>query len=215
MKWILRIVGLLAVAVAGLLAYGYWYASSHGALSIFVDDVSDAQRTHPIVPVELSFLDGSGAVLATAAGTNPSGGIFLTSPPEYACHAVEERASFDTAAREAWQRCFDSAVTLGAHVDSPGDVGRRPYGAMLAAARAAVVRRIPRRLVALVGPAASRRRQAPHAVQRVPPDRRRGLSTPGMSRPPHPLKPPSRVSRRRAVRRAREALRQAMEELRD
>lgn len=108
MKWILGIVALVAVAAAGLLAYGYSYASSHGALSMFVDDISDPQRSHPIVPVELSFLDASGAVLATAAGTDPSGGIFLTSPQEYACHAVEERAAFDAVAREAWQRCFEA-----------------------------------------------------------------------------------------------------------
>src|SRR3954469_3609408 len=108
MKWLATFVALLAVVAAGLLAYGYWQASSHGALSMFVVDVADPQRTHPVVPVDLMFRDGSGAVLATAAGTDPSGGIFLTSPPEYACHAAEQRAAVDDAARAEWDRCFEA-----------------------------------------------------------------------------------------------------------
>jgi hypothetical protein len=107
MKWLGYVLALLAIVGAGLMAYGYWYASTHGALSIFVMDVSDPQRTHPLVPVELTFRDAAGTVLATAAGIDPSGGTFLTSPPEYACHAAEERAAVNAAARPEWDRCFE------------------------------------------------------------------------------------------------------------
>ena len=139
MKWILGIVALVAVAAAGLLAYGYSYASSHGALSMFVDDISDPQRSHPIVPVELSFLDASGAVLATAAGTDPSGGIFLTSPQD--TPATPSRSGrLSTPSRAKRGNAVSKRSRAGCRRGFAGPIGRRPHGAMLPAARAAVVR---------------------------------------------------------------------------
>jgi hypothetical protein len=93
----------LAIAVLG---YGYWFASMHGALYLSVTDVSDREHPHPVVGVDLTLLDGRGGLLARAAGAPPSGVIYLTSPAEYACHGVEERAPFSMAAREEWDRCF-------------------------------------------------------------------------------------------------------------
>ena len=94
---------LIAVAV---LAYGYWFAATHGALYISVMDVSERERPRPVAPVELSLLDGEGRLLARAAGIEPSGAIYLTAPESYACHGVEERAPFSAPAREEWDRCF-------------------------------------------------------------------------------------------------------------
>lgn len=103
----MKLVAVVLLAIAAVLGYGYWFGASHGALSVSVDDVSDRNHPHPVVPVELSFFDAKGTELAQASSSGPSGVIYVTSPAMYACHGVEERAPFSASAREEWDRCFE------------------------------------------------------------------------------------------------------------
>ena len=101
-------VAAMVVAIAtAVLAYGYWFGATHGSLSVIVDDVSDREHPRPLVPVELSFLDGGGQVLATASGTPPDGVIYLVSPVEYGCHEIELRTGTSLETRQQWATCFD------------------------------------------------------------------------------------------------------------
>src|SRR5262249_44832469 len=58
-------------------------------------------------PVQLSFLDPDGHMLAEARGVPPSGAIYVTSPLHCACHDVEERAAFSADAMRQWDECFE------------------------------------------------------------------------------------------------------------
>jgi hypothetical protein len=101
-------VGLIVVCIAAalVLARGYAFASTHGALSVYVLDVSDSAAHQAAAPLELSFRDSTGTVLARADAEPGSNVIYLTSPVVYACHGVETRAAFSLAARQEWDRCF-------------------------------------------------------------------------------------------------------------
>jgi len=97
---------VLCVIAALVLLRGYAFASTHGSLSIQVLDVSDSAARPAAAPLELSFRDSAGLVLARAAAESSSNVIYLTSPVVYACHDVERRATFSLAARQEWDRCF-------------------------------------------------------------------------------------------------------------
>jgi hypothetical protein len=84
-------------------AYGYWFGVNHGSLYITVLDVSDREHSRDVRPVHLTFRDGDGKVLAEAAGSEKSGAIFVSSPPEYSCD--------ETAQREEWAKCFERQST--------------------------------------------------------------------------------------------------------
>jgi hypothetical protein len=97
------IVSLGILFLIGVLAYGYWFGVNHGALYITVLDVSDREHSRDAKPVQLTFRDGDGKVLAEAAGSEKSGAIFLSSPAEYSCD--------ETAQREEWAKCFERQST--------------------------------------------------------------------------------------------------------
>ena len=104
--------GIVAAAVVLLvvtvvLAYGYWFGVTHGSLYITVLDVSDREHTRDVKPVQLVFEDATGRVLARAAESEKSGAIFVTSPSEYDCYEIEQRATFSLDAREEWSKCFE------------------------------------------------------------------------------------------------------------
>jgi hypothetical protein len=95
---------VLAISIA-VLGYGYWFGLTHGALSIDVTDVSDRDHPHP-AQVAIVLSDAHGRSLAEAHAGDPIGTVYLSSPVEYACRDVEERASFSVEARQGWSRCF-------------------------------------------------------------------------------------------------------------
>ena len=103
-----RMFALLVLAVpASVLAYGYWFAETHGSLYVSVSDVGEGGRSKPVDGVELRFRDAGGELLAEARSSPPYGTVYLTSPSEYACHEVEVRAPFSVTARGDWDRCFE------------------------------------------------------------------------------------------------------------
>ena len=97
---------LLAIPIA-VLGYGYWFAATHGSLYVWLTDVTDRRNQRPVDGAKLSFLGPSGEVLAEAASMPPYGTVYLSSPPEYSCHEVEQRAPFSTEGRLDWDRCFE------------------------------------------------------------------------------------------------------------
>jgi len=101
------ITGVVAAVAAAVLAYGYWFGATHGAVYFSVLDVSDRDHIRDLSPVSVSLLDESGAMLAKAQSIPPTGTIFLTSPERYACHEVESRASSSDEARRQWSDCFE------------------------------------------------------------------------------------------------------------
>jgi hypothetical protein len=105
------VAGLLIVVAIGVLAYGYWFGATHGSLYVTVMDVTD--REHPVEAktVQLLFRDGNDRVLAEAAGSEPAGAIFVSSPAEYACHDEEQRAVTSDESRQGWAKCFERQST--------------------------------------------------------------------------------------------------------
>jgi hypothetical protein len=99
-------IGIFALAAA-VLAYGYWFGLTHGALYVNVLDVSDSKRPQDVRTVELTFSDAAGRTLAEATSVPPTGTIFLVMPSIYACHDLEERAPYSTEALTQWNRCFE------------------------------------------------------------------------------------------------------------
>jgi hypothetical protein len=97
----------LCVVAAFVLVRGYVFASTHGSLSVYVVDASSAAARQATAPLELTFLDSSGAVLARTAADQPTNVIYPTFPVAYACHGVELRAAFSAEARREWDRCFE------------------------------------------------------------------------------------------------------------
>jgi hypothetical protein len=97
---------VLCIGAALALGRGYAFASTHGSLSVYVLDVSDSAAHQAAAPLEVSFRDSTGTVLARAAAEPSSNVIYLTSPVMSACHDVETRAALSLAARQEWDRCF-------------------------------------------------------------------------------------------------------------
>jgi hypothetical protein len=103
---LVALLSILVLGAIGVLAYGYWFALTHGTVYMFATDVSDRENVRQVVPVDLALFDSSGRLLARAAGAAPEGAVFLTWPTEYACHGAERDAAVSPAAREEWERCF-------------------------------------------------------------------------------------------------------------
>jgi hypothetical protein len=107
-----RIALLVAVvALAGALLYGYWHVSTHGSLSITVDDVSDRGHPRAAKDAQLRLLGEDGHELAQARSDDRYGTIFLTKPEKYACHASELNAPGSAEAAYEWQVCFERQST--------------------------------------------------------------------------------------------------------
>jgi len=96
-------VSLLAAATLG---YGYWFAATHGSLSVSADDVSEPNRPQAIAPLEVTFFDDAHRELARAQTLPPWNPIVLTSPHSYACHDADATTGLTAEARDRWQTCF-------------------------------------------------------------------------------------------------------------
>jgi len=96
----------IALLIVVILARGYAFVKSHGALEMTAVDVSDTSRSPHVAPLALTFFDETGKQLAGAAADSATGSLYLTTPVEYACHSIELRASTDLGARREWSRCF-------------------------------------------------------------------------------------------------------------
>ena len=96
----------IVLVIVVILARGYAFVKSHGALQVDAVDVSDTSRSPHLVPFALTFLDEAGAKLASAAADSATGSIYLTSPTQYACHSIERLAATNADARREWSRCF-------------------------------------------------------------------------------------------------------------
>jgi hypothetical protein len=92
--------------IPAVLAYGYWHARTHATLYVSLVDASVRERYQPVKQAELSFKSASGEVVAKAGVESQYGSVYLAEPAEYACHEIERKAPFDTAARDEWSRCF-------------------------------------------------------------------------------------------------------------
>jgi hypothetical protein len=99
---------LCGLAVPG---WGYWHASTHGALTVAVHDVAlrtERQLYGGVIAADVEFLDGAQGVLARGTLTPPFG-VWQASYPETGdCSEVERRAASDPSARAAWQVCFET-----------------------------------------------------------------------------------------------------------
>lgn len=96
----------LALIVIVVLGYGYWHAKVHGTLYVSLTDVSVPNRYQPVLQAELSFINASRQVLATARSEPPHGTVYISEPAEYACRQFEQQASYSAAAKSDWNRCF-------------------------------------------------------------------------------------------------------------
>ncbi len=96
----------IVLVIVVILARGYAFVKSHGALQVDAVDVSDTSRSRHVAPLGLTFFDEAGTKLAQATADSATGSIYLTSPAEYACHAIELRTTTDLDARREWSRCF-------------------------------------------------------------------------------------------------------------
>jgi hypothetical protein len=104
-----KLLGLLALSAGAVLGWGYWHVSTHGTLYASVNDVAlknDRQVYGRVLNANLTFLDAAGNVLAQARAAEPLGVVTVLHPEAGDCSRYERQASFDSAAREAWQRCF-------------------------------------------------------------------------------------------------------------
>jgi len=99
--------GSVLLIVVAVLAYGYWFTATHGSLYVTVMDVSESDHARDVKPVEVSFLDSDGRVLAQATGSEAFGAISISSPAMYSCREIEQRAAFSVVAAEEWSTCFE------------------------------------------------------------------------------------------------------------
>jgi hypothetical protein len=98
---------VLAVGILAGFAWAYAHSRSHATLSISVADAGDTAHALATAPVDLEFLDASGSTLARATRDPSIGGVYLSWPPEYGCHAVERVATLSVEGRSDWKACFE------------------------------------------------------------------------------------------------------------
>jgi hypothetical protein len=105
----MRRIGAAAVILIPIvvLAYGYWFGRTHGALYISVLDLSNAGRVEDVKPVRLSFLDVNGRFLAEASTSEPFGGISVSAPADYSCQEIERQTVQSTGLQQQWASCFE------------------------------------------------------------------------------------------------------------
>ena len=104
-----KLIGLLPLLAVAVLAWGYWHVSMHGSLYVSLNDVAlknDKQAYGRVLRAGIIFLNAAGNVLARARTAEPYGVAAVSHPETGDCSRYEREASFDTTAREAWQRCF-------------------------------------------------------------------------------------------------------------
>ena len=106
-----RLLALLGAGAAAILGWGYWHAASHGTVYVSLRDeaLKDDKRTHgSVMSANLAFLDAAGGVLAQGQAVEPYGVVYMTHPQVGDCSRHERQAPYDDAARQAWQRCFET-----------------------------------------------------------------------------------------------------------
>ena len=99
---------IVAAAVFGVLAFGYWHSTTHATFYISLKMAGEIDDTDPSAArAKVQFLDSNGSVLADGARDRQYGFIRLIHPVYGDCHDVEKLAAFSKDARESWQECFE------------------------------------------------------------------------------------------------------------
>jgi hypothetical protein len=98
--WIATIAGL---AVAAVLGWAYWHASSHGTLYVYLYDVglrSANRLSGPVVTADLVFRDSAGNVLAN--GKVDQRVVWMIHPEVGDCRREQHQGM------TVWRNCFDA-----------------------------------------------------------------------------------------------------------
>ena len=96
------VVALLVLAVPG---WGYWHASSHGALHVLLYDVAlktDRQAYGTVLSADVAFSDAEGQILANGRAAKPWGTVSMVHPSVGDCQREERQGG------SVWQECFES-----------------------------------------------------------------------------------------------------------
>ena len=104
----LLVVATIAVLILG---YGHYHAATHGWLHISLMDTSAKPYAGNIHNAELRLLDGDAKPLANAKSDEKYGVVRLIHPESGDCSAEERSASASPAARDQWQKCFQTLST--------------------------------------------------------------------------------------------------------
>jgi len=101
-----------AVLVLGVLAFGYWHATTHSSLYVSLNIAAEADRKAlPTLDAEVQFLDSSGNVLANGVRDKQYNFVNLINPAYGDCREVEKAAAFSQQARASWHECFERQST--------------------------------------------------------------------------------------------------------
>ncbi|MGH7794439.1 MAG: hypothetical protein ACREQ2_06025 [Candidatus Binatia bacterium] len=107
----MRILLVLAIVAALVLGYGYYHAATHGWLYINLLDASVRPYAGNIRDAEIRLLDADGKLLADAKSDHQYGAVRLIHPEAGDCSSAEGNASSSPAARDQWQKCFETLST--------------------------------------------------------------------------------------------------------
>ena len=102
----MRIVLLILIFITIILGYGYWHASTHGALNISMYDVSDKKNFALLKDTDIVLRDDIGTVLATGRSDSRYGTVYLSHPVTGSCYEAEHNATHSNKGLNAWQICF-------------------------------------------------------------------------------------------------------------
>ena len=101
------IAGTVLTIVLLVLGYGYWQASTHAHLSLYLYDVSAKEREGRVLDAQLHFFDETGQLLAEGKTDGRLGILSLHHPTMGYCDEVERQAPFSTDAQQRWRQCFE------------------------------------------------------------------------------------------------------------
>lgn len=104
-----KLISSLALLAGAVLGWGYWHVSTHATLYVSLNDVAlknDRQAYGRVLSADLMFLNAAGNMVARARAIEPYGVVTISHPEAGDCSRYEREAAFDSAARDAWRRCF-------------------------------------------------------------------------------------------------------------
>lgn len=108
----MRVFIIVMLMFCAVLGYGYWHSVTHASFHIDMQLTGEQGRTQQSMPMaEISFLNGSGQVLAKGISDDKSNFVHLRHPDAGDCHEVEQAATTSNKGRTAWQECFAKLST--------------------------------------------------------------------------------------------------------
>jgi hypothetical protein len=103
MKTIIAVIGL---AISIVLAYGFWYVSTHGWLNMQIRDISE-QNYQTVKDAEITFRDSDGNVFAEGKSDHIYGVVYLKHPEAGYCVEQESQTPYSQKDRERWRTCYE------------------------------------------------------------------------------------------------------------